>query len=144
MTDHHDDEFELGRSLKAQETLYNATLRSDVTVVATDWLARAYLLSEIAGEDIEAAVTVIDEPAGRAAARTEYDSLTEADRKAVLSLVGLHWSVCVKRAIEKLWHVCGKLQIDPTNIDEDHVALHAATLLSDPDLVPSRLDEEGE
>jgi len=144
MTDQPNDD-DLGQQLAAQEQIYNAAIRSDVTVVATAWLARAYLLTGIAGDDMQAAATVIDLPAGQEAANREYEQLSEAERAAVLELVGLHWSLCVKRSIELLWHVCGKLRIDPTDLDNDHVALHAATLLSDRHLVPfTSADADGE
>jgi hypothetical protein len=135
MTDDNDDD--RGRLLAAQAKLYNAALDSDVTVVATNWLCRAYLLTEIAGDNIEAAKDVIHTDAGRDAADREYKSMDDAARNEFLTTIGLHWFVCVKKAVQQLWHACGVLDIDPESLDEDHVALHAATLLSRNDTFPA-------
>jgi hypothetical protein len=131
-----DDDHELGRQLKAKEELYNGALDSDVTRVATHWLFKAYLLSEIAGDDLDAAKLVIHRPEGLDAAHREFDALTEDQRIALGNFVGLHWGRCLKRAIERLWHASAVLEIDTSTLDPDHVALHAATLLSDSEMVP--------
>jgi hypothetical protein len=137
MTDQpRDDDLELGRQLKAQEELYNSALESDVTHVATNWLYKAYLLSEIAGDDLDAAKSVIHTVEGWDAAHREFDTLTEHERIAFGKCVGLHFGRCLRAAIGKLWHACGVLEIDTSTLDPDHVALHAATLLSDDDMVP--------
>jgi len=131
-----DDELQRGRQLAAQEQLYNTALESNVTHVATQWLFKAYLLSEIAGDDITAAAAVIHKPEGLEAAHREFDSLTEQERIEVSEFVGLHFGRCLKIAIDWLWHACGVLHIDPEQLDPDHVALHAATLLSKVGMVP--------
>ena len=87
MTDDHDDD--RGRVLAAQAKLYNAALDSDVTVVATDWLCRAYLLTEIAGDNIEAAKDVIHTDAGGDAADREYKSMDDAAPNEFLTTIGL-------------------------------------------------------
>ena len=91
---------------------------------STNWLGRAYLLTEIAGDDIQAAKDVIHTPAGRDAAAREYEALDEEARAEFLRTIGLRWSSCVRPAVRSLWHACGVLEIDPTTLDEDHVALH--------------------
>jgi hypothetical protein len=110
--------------------LYDKALDSDVTLVALDWLARAHLLLRVAGDDVKAAQDVIHTDAGRVAARSEYDALTDDARNEMGKYVGGVWSACLKEAIGRLWHACAVLEIDPTSMGVDMVALHAATLLS--------------
>ncbi len=133
----HDDDLELGRQLALQEDLFNRALDSDVTHVSTQWLYKALLLTEIAGDDLDAAKEVIHAPEGLEAAHREFDQLTEQERTAVGEFVGMHFGRCLKTAIGLLWHACRVLEIDPAQLDPDHVALHAATLLSDPAMVPN-------
>ena len=106
------------------------------THVATQWLFKALLLSNIAGDNIEAAKNVIHSSEGLEAAHAEFDGLTEEQRVAVGAFVGLHFGRCLKTSIGKLWHACGVLNNDPAQLGPDYVALHAATLLSDDDMVP--------
>ncbi len=120
------------------EDLYTTAIDTDVTVVATSWLFKAYMLSEIVGENIDAAKQVINKPEGLDAANREYESLTEEQRAAVQTFVGLHWSRCVTDAVQRLWHACQVLDIDVESLDADHVALHAATLLSETEMVPPK------
>ena len=135
MTDKPDDS-ELGRQLKAQERLYNAALESDVTVAGCGWIAKALVLSDIAGDDIEAAKQVIHKPEGLDAALREFEQMTEEQRNDVRSFVGEHWGRCLSASVQKLWHACGALEIDADELNPDYVALHAATLLSRDDMVP--------
>ncbi len=136
MTDTNDDDLELGRQLAAQEDLFNRAVDSDVTHVTIAWLFKALLLSKIAGDDLDAAKHVIHEPEGLEAAHCEFDELTEEERTAVGAFVGTHFGHCLKTAIGRLWHACGVLQIDTAQLDPDYVALHAATLIREPEMVP--------
>jgi hypothetical protein len=115
--------------------MYDSALDSDVTVVACDWLFRAYLVLMIAGEDLDAATAVIHKPEARDAAHREYDDLNDDQRKAIGIIVGQHWANALRRAVDTLWHACGVLEIDPGSMHVDMVALDAATRLSEPHLL---------
>ena len=114
----------------AMENLYNEVLDSDVTRCGVDFLYRARLLLRVADHDPHVAKEVIHKPAGREAAEREFDALTDAERAEVGAEVGEHWATAVRHAIGRLWHAAIVLDIDPTGLEADHVALHAATLLS--------------
>jgi len=114
----------------AMENLYNKVLDSDVTRCGVDFLYRARLLLRIANHNPHAAVEVIHKPGGREAAQCEFDALTDAEREALGAEVGADWAIVVRHAIGRLWHAAGVLEVDPTGLEPDYVALHAATLLS--------------
>lgn len=116
--------------IEAMSALYDRVIDSPVTHVGVDWLARAILLLRIADHDVDLAGEVVHQDAGREAARREYDTLEDQDRRALTAEVCEHWASCVRDAILRLWHACGALQIDPVNLQPDHVALFAATLLN--------------
>ena len=115
---------------QAMEKLYNEAIDSSVTKHAADFMFRAHLLLRISDQDVEAAKDVIHIDAGREAAWREFQGLSEDERKIIGDEVGYQFSRLVKRAINKLWHACSVLQMDPTTLDPEHVALVAATLLS--------------
>jgi hypothetical protein len=130
MTDQpHDDEL-LGAKLAAQEKLYNAALESPITEAGVNWLFRAHLLLKIADDDVDAAKEVIHTLAGEEAAKREFDALSDHERASLKEHVGLYWSVCVRSAVERLWHAALVLKFDPTTVDRDYIALTAATLVS--------------
>src|SRR5215218_1345235 len=113
MTDHDDD---LGRRLKAMEDLYSAALDSPVTERAADFIYRAHLLLRIADDDVNAAKEVVHAPAGRRAAAAEFKQLTDEERREISDEVGHAWSVCVRAAVERLWHAATVLEIDPRSM----------------------------
>lgn len=110
--------------------LYEAALDTDVTELAAGWLIKAQLLLMVAGEDVDAAKAVVNEPAGRDAALAEFESLTDEERLALRQIVGAQWSHLVGAATRQMWHTAGVLGIDPTSLDPKYVALTAAGLIS--------------
>jgi hypothetical protein len=143
MTDHHHDddaEFELGRQLKMKENLYNAAIASPISLLGGDFLYRAQLLLRIADDDLDAAKEVIHQPAGRDAAVAEFANLTEEERKEMGERVGWDWALCVKAAVDRLFHAARVLGVDVNTLDADHIALTAATMLGK----PSPFEPEGE
>ena len=125
-----DDDLELGRQLKAQEALYNAAVDSPVSERGLEWMFRARLLLRITDHDVHAAGGAIHTPGGHHAARKEFDALPEPERIQLGAEIGEQWAICLKVAVQRLWHACQELEIDPSTLNEDHVALTAATLLS--------------
>ncbi len=143
MTDQpHDDDLEPRRQqLAAMSRLYEEVIASDVSLHAVSFLACARLLTDIAGDDLNAVKNVIHRPAGFEAAAREYERLADDARRALHEQVGAHWNVNVNLAIRKLWHAAGVLHFQPDTIDPKHVALVAATYLSrDPDDVAAELE----
>jgi hypothetical protein len=124
MTDHQPDHFE------AMSNLYDQVMDSDVTVHAVDFICRAQLLMDIAGDDTDTAKSVIHTDAGREASIREYESVSDEDRHELLQVVGQHWSLNVHAAVKKLWHAATVLGFKPDTLDPKHVALTAATYLS--------------
>jgi hypothetical protein len=76
---------------------------------------------------------VIHTDAGYEAARREFAQLTEDERREAGTEVDAHWAACLKVALARLWQACDILDIDPTTLNADHVALYAATMLSKSD-----------
>src|SRR5215211_200141 len=93
-----DDEAQAER-LAAQSALYDEALDTDVTAHALDFLARAQLLLRIASDQPEAAYPVVHSPAGREAARREFDQLTDDERDELKRTVAQHWSLNVNLAV---------------------------------------------
>ncbi len=143
MTDQpNDDDLELRRrQLASMSRLYDEVLDSDVSVHAVNFLAIARLLCDIAGSDLHAAAAVIHEPAGLEAARSEYEHLTDEDRRELHEQIAEHWSLNVNLAVRKLWHAAAVLNFQPDTLDPKHVAMVAATYLSrDPDDVVAEVE----
>ncbi len=133
MTDQsNDDDLELGRQLAAQAELYEAALDSPVTATAVDFLARAHLLTDITGDDLEAAREAIHTEAGKVAAKREHDALSDEERAKLTNAVAQHWSLNVNLAVRRMWHAATVLGFQPDTLDPKHIAMVAAMYLSRP------------
>jgi len=116
--------------LTAQSALYDATLGTDVTDRALDFLARSLLLLRITRDDVEATKPVLHSPGGREAARREFDQLTDDERDEIKQTIGQHWSLNVNLAVRRLWHAAEVLGFHPDSLDPQLVAMTAATYFS--------------
>jgi hypothetical protein len=116
--------------LAAQSALYDATLETDVTERAMDFLARASLLLRITRDDVEATKPVLHSPGGREAARREFDQLTDDERDEIKQTIGQHWSLNVNLAVRRLWHAAEVLGFHADSLDPQLVAMVAATYFS--------------
>ena len=110
--------------------LYTNAIDSDVTDLAVGWLIKAQLICNVTEDDVDAAKSVIHEPAGADVAQREYASLSDDERAALLELVGKQWSALVSIAVKRLWHAASILGINPESLCPHHVALVAADLIS--------------
>lgn len=114
----------------AMSKLYDDAIDTEVSTHAMDFMARAQLLMDIAGDDIEAAKGSIHTGAGREAAMREYDELSDDDRHELLEVVAQHSALNLNLAVRKLWHAANVLGFKPDTLDPMHVAMTAATYLS--------------
>jgi hypothetical protein len=130
ITDHTPDDEFIREQLAGMSALYDQVLDSDVTLSAIDFMARAKLVMDIAGDDLAAAGAVVHAPAGREAAKREYDQLSDEARADLHQLVGQHWSLNVNLAVRKLWHAANVLGFKPDTLNPQMVAMVAATYLS--------------
>ncbi len=122
------DDIALGAQLKQMQAIFDEAIDTDVTLKAIDFMCRARLLIDIA--DVNVAKDVIHKPGGREAAEREWAEIPSEKREAVAQEVMDHWAMCTTQAVKRLYHAAAVLGFQPDTLDPKHVALTAATYLS--------------
>lgn len=115
--------------LAAQAALYDQALDCEVTDHAVDFLCRSHMLQRIS-DDIDTIKPFLHTDAGRAAARREYDQLSDDERTELLKVMAEHYSLNLNLAVRKVWHAANVLGFNGTTLDPKHVAMVAVMFLS--------------
>jgi len=122
------DDIALVAQLKQMQAIFDGAIDTDVTLKAIDFMCRARLLLDIA--DVNVAKDVIHKPGGRKAAEREWAEIPSEKLDAVAREVMDHWAMCTTQAVKRLYHAATVLGFQPDTLDPKHVALTAATYLS--------------
>jgi hypothetical protein len=128
--------------LAAQAALYDRALDTPVTTAAIDFLCRSQMLLRITEDQLDPALEVVHSDAGHAAARREWDQLSEDERIEVARVAAQQWDLNLNLAVRRMFHAANVLGFKGDSLDPKHVAIVAATYFSrSPDDVYAELEK---